>query len=143
MTDPNDIPSIMSHVSVGTNRFKEAVAFYDAVLATIGARRIIEVPGVEAIAYGKNFPEFWVQAPIDGKPASVGNGSHFGFLAASKDAVDAFYAAALKAGADPDGAPGGRPHYSEAYYGCFVRDLDGHKIEAMFWDPSKDTMHPG
>ena len=42
--------------------------------------------------------------------------------------------AALEAGASPDGPPGPRPHYGEPYYGCFVRDLDGHKIEATFWD---------
>lgn len=141
MSAENEIPSIMSHVSVGTNRFPEAVKFYDAVLQTIGARRILEVPGIEAIAYGKQFPEFWVQAPIDGQPASVGNGTHFSFIAQGQASVDAFYAAALAAGAKPDGAPGGRPHYSEAYYGCFVRDLDGHKIEAMYWDMSKDQSH--
>jgi lactoylglutathione lyase len=48
--------------------------------------------------------------------------------------VDAFYAAAIAAGATDDGAPGGRPHYGPEYYGCFVRDLDGHKIEAMAWN---------
>ena len=143
MAEPSDIPSIMSHVSVGTNRFKEAIAFYDAVLATVGARRIIEIPGVDAVAYGKQFPEFWVQTPIDGKPANVGNGTHFGFIASSKEAVDAFYAAAVAAGASPDGPPGGRPHYGEPYYGCFVRDLDGNKIEATFWDASKDAPHAG
>ena len=47
--------------------------------------------------------------------------------------VDAFYAAALAAGAQDDGAPGPRSHYGKEYYGCFVRDLDGHKIEAMAW----------
>ena len=46
----------------------------------------------------------------------------------------AFYDAALEAGASPDGPPGPRPHYGEPYYGCFVRDLDGHKIEAAYWD---------
>ena len=43
-------------------------------------------------------------------------------------------AAALEAGASGDGPPGPRPHYGAPYYGCFVRDLDGHKIEAAFWD---------
>ncbi|WP_137391155.1 VOC family protein [Rhodoligotrophos defluvii] len=125
-------PSIMSHVSIGTNDFEKAVAFYDAVLATVGARRVMEHDG--AVAYGKHFPEFWVQRPIDGRPAVVGNGTHFGFFAKSKAEVDAFYAAAIGAGAAPDGAPGPRPDYGEPYYGCFVRDLDGHKIEAAFWD---------
>ncbi|TJZ69789.1 VOC family protein [Chitiniphilus eburneus] len=141
MTEMTEIPSIMSHVSIGTNRYTEAIAFYDAVMPTIGARRILEVPGVEAVAYGKQFPEFWVQSPIDGQPANVGNGTHFGFIAPSQQSVDDFYAAAIAAGARGDGAPGPRPHYGEAYYGCFVRDLDGHKIEANFWDMSKDQGH--
>jgi catechol 2,3-dioxygenase-like lactoylglutathione lyase family enzyme len=132
MTDSN--PSMMSHVSIGTNEFDAAVKFYDRVLATIGARRIMEHPG--AVAYGKQFPEFWVQTPIDGQPARVGNGTHFGFFADSRDAVDAFYREAVAAGARDDGAPGPRQDYGAAYYGCFVRDLDGHKIEAMYWDES-------
>lgn len=130
-------PSLMSHVSIGTAQFERAVAFYDAVLATLGAKRMQEHPG--AAAYGKQFPEFWVGTPIDGKPAGVGNGSHVGFLAESKAQVDAFYKAALDAGARADGAPGPRPHYGAPYYGCFVRDYDGHKIEAAFWDESLAT----
>lgn len=130
MSDEN--PSILSHVSIGTNDFDRAVAFYDAVLAALGIGRVMEHPG--AVAYGKEYPEFWVQVPIDGRPAIVGNGSHIGFLAASRVAVDAFHAAALKAGATDEGAPGPRPDYGAPYYGCFVRDLDGHKIEASFWD---------
>jgi catechol 2,3-dioxygenase-like lactoylglutathione lyase family enzyme len=129
-----DNASLMSHVSVGTARYDDALRFYDAVLATLGARRMMEHPG--AAAYGKQFPEFWVQTPIDGRPAGVGNGTHIGFLAENRAQVDAFYKAALAAGATEDGAPGPRPHYGAPYYGCFVRDLDGHKIEAAFWDES-------
>ncbi|HZW14005.1 MAG TPA: VOC family protein [Noviherbaspirillum sp.] len=125
-------PSIMSHVSIGTNNFERAVAFYDKVMTALGARRLMEHTG--AVAYGKLYPEFWVQTPIDGKAASVGNGTHFGFVAVSKEAVHAFHEAALAAGAEDSGAPGPRPEYSPAYYGCFVRDPDGHKIEAAFWD---------
>lgn len=129
-----DNPSIVSHVSIGTNHFERAVAFYDKVMAALGAHRVMEHPG--AVAYGKLYPEFWVQTPIDGQPASTGNGTHFGFVAASKEAVHAFHEAALAAGAQDNGAPGPRPEYSAAYYGCFVRDPDGHKIEAAFWDES-------
>ena len=68
------------------------------------------------------------------EPAETANGVHFAFLAPSKKAVGAFWEEALAAGATPDGEPGPRPHYGEPYYGCFVRDLDGHKIEAMYWD---------
>ena len=128
----DDIPSIISHLSIGTNDFDRAVAFYDQVLATIGAKRMMEHP--DAVAYGKRYPEFWVQAPIDGKPASIGNGSHFGFIAPSKEAVAAFHEAGLAAGATDDGPPGPRPEYGAPYYGCFLRDHDGHKIEATYWD---------
>ncbi len=125
-------PSILSHVSIGTNRFAQAVAFYDAVLPTLGCKRMMEHPG--AVAYGKIYPEFWVQTPIDGQPATVGNGTHIGFVAPTKASVHAFYEAALAAGGVDEGAPGGRPDYGEPYYGCFVRDLDGHKVEASYWN---------
>jgi catechol 2,3-dioxygenase-like lactoylglutathione lyase family enzyme len=125
-------PSILSHVSVGTNDFEKAKEFYQTVLATLGCRIIMEHPG--AVAFGREYPEFWVGMTFDGKKATVGNGSHFGFNADSREEVDRFYAAAVAHGARPDGEPGSREDYGEPYYGCFVRDLDGHKIEATFWD---------
>ena len=128
----SEAPSIISHTSIGTNNIEAAKVFYDAVMATIGASRLLDYPG--AVAYGKRLPEFWVQLPFDGGKAQTANGIHFGFLAPSREAVDAFWEAAIGAGAAPDGEPGPRPLYGEPYYGCFVRDLDGHKIEAMFWD---------
>jgi catechol 2,3-dioxygenase-like lactoylglutathione lyase family enzyme len=130
--DMDNNPSILSHVSVGTNDFERAVTFYDAVLQPLGCKRLMEHP--EAVAYGKQYPEFWVQTPFDGDLATVGNGTHIGFIAPTKAAVHAFYEAALAAGGRDEGAPGSRPEYSESYYGCFVRDLDGHKIEATFWN---------
>ncbi len=133
-------PSIMSHVSIGTNDVTKALTFYDAVLATIGAKRMLQFPDADnphAVAYGREYPEFWVHPPHDEGTATVGNGTHFGFFAHSQDEVDAFYKAALEQGGKGDGEPGGRPLYGEAYYGCFVRDLDGHKIEATYWDMSK------
>ncbi len=124
-------PSIISHISVGTNNFERAVVFYDKVLSTLGCKQIMKYPG--AVAYGREFPEFWVQLPLDGKPASIGNGSHVGFIANTTEAVHAFHQAALAEGGVDDGAPGPRPDYGESYYGCFIRDLDGNKIEATFW----------
>lgn len=128
----SDNPSIISHVSIGTNQFDQARAFYDKVLATLGIVIIMEHPG--AVAFGRQYPEFWLGVPHDGKPASIGNGFHMGFIAANKEQVHAFHEAALAAGATCDGPPGPRPLYGEPYYGCFVRDLDGHKIEAAYWD---------
>lgn len=127
-----DVPTIINHLSLGTNDFESACTFYDGVLATLGARRVLEHPGV--VAYGRAFPEFWVHAPYDGKPATVGNGAHVAFFATSKAQVQAFHAKALELGGRDDGPPGPRPDYGDPYYGCFIRDPDGHKIEATFWD---------
>lgn len=128
----DDNPSIISHVSLGTNDFEKAAVFYDAVLGALGCRRVMEFPST--IAYGKAFPEFWLHPPLDGAAATNGNGTHISFVANSKGAVDGFHAAAIAAGATDDGTPGPREEYGAPYYGCFVRDLDGHKIEATFWD---------
>jgi catechol 2,3-dioxygenase-like lactoylglutathione lyase family enzyme len=124
--------SILPHVSIGTNDFDRAAVFYDKVMPALGCRRIEEHPG--AVAYGKEFPEFWVQVPVNGHPATIGNGIHISFVADSKDTVNAFHAAALEAGAVNEAEPGRKPHYGPAYYGCFVRDPDGHKVEVMYWD---------
>ncbi len=132
-------PSIMNHVSIAVSDAKKSFAFYDAVLATIGAKRIVNEE--EIVAYGKMFPEFWVHpVPYDGGKAETANGVHFSFFATSEDMVNAFYEAALANGATDDGKPGPRPEYGEPYYGCFVRDPDGHKLEATFWNEPPPAM---
>ena len=133
---PDDNPSILNHVSIAVTDAERSYAFYDKVLGTIGAKRIMEDPG--AVAYGKMFPEFWVHPePFDGGTAQSARGVHFSFGASSTAQVQAFYDAALQSGGVDDGAPGPRPDYGDPYYGCFVRDPDGHKLEATFWDESK------
>ena len=131
-------PSIISHVSMGTRDMPKALAFYDAVMPTIGATRqaVVELDnlGIVAVAYGKLFPEFWIQIPANNEPAKTGNGVHVGFIAADKASVHQFYATALEHGGTDEGAPGPRPHYGEPYYGCFVLDPDGNKVEATYWD---------
>lgn len=121
---------MLHHVSVGARDVPKAVAFYDKVLAPLGYKRVMEfLP--HAVGYGVDHPDFWVQVPADGRTASVGNGVHISFAATSKNAVNAFHAAALKAGGKDEGAPGPRPDYGPDYYGAFCRDLDGNKIEAV------------
>ncbi|ASJ71505.1 VOC family protein [Granulosicoccus antarcticus] len=133
MTEKN--PSIISHVSLGTNDLAGACTFYDNVLSTLGIERIETLEGMAA-AYGRQFPEFWIALPENDEKATVGNGVHIGFIAESREAVQAFHKAALSAGGTDAGAPGPRPHYGEPYYGCFIVDPDGNKIEATFWDGS-------
>jgi catechol 2,3-dioxygenase-like lactoylglutathione lyase family enzyme len=121
----------LSHVSVGTNNFPRAKAFYDAVLATLEIQCLMDFDG--GAGYGRQFPEFWVQKPHDGQAASTGNGVHICFNAQSEQQVQAFHAKALQQGGSDDGEPGMRPEYSPGYYAAFVRDPDGNKVEAMFW----------
>jgi len=121
--------SVISHVSLGTNDYPRAKAFYDAVLATLQIGCVMHFPG--GAGYGRKFPEFWIQSPHDGGRANVGNGVHVSFLATTINEVDAFHAKALELGGQDEGKPGYRPEYTPAYYAAFVRDLDGNKIEAM------------
>jgi catechol 2,3-dioxygenase-like lactoylglutathione lyase family enzyme len=124
----------ISHVSVGVSDIAKARAFYEAALAPLGLSEQYVVDlgqGPVAVAYGDGYPEIWVQLPENGVAASAGNGVHIALAARSTKDVDAFHAAALKAGGSDEGAPGVRPHYGPDYYGGFVRDPDGNKIEAV------------
>lgn len=120
---------MLHHVSVGVADVERAAKFYDAVLGALGYKRVMEYMPY-ALAYGETGPSFWVQLPHDQKSAHPGNGTHFGFRARSKDAVHKFHEAALAHGGHDNGAPGPRPDYGPEYYGAFVIDLDGNKIEA-------------
>ena len=124
---------ILHHVSVGVADVERAGRFYDAVLGALGCKRYWQIMPF-AIAYGEDGYDFWVQLPSNREPASVGNGQHIAFNAGTKDAVHKFYDAALANGGTDDGPPGPRPEYGSDYYGAFVRDPDGNKIEA--------TLHP-
>ena len=124
---------MLDHVSVGANDIAAAKAFYQAVLATVGLRVVDEGPGrfIDFGAAGPREPEFSLETPTNGRRAAPGNGVHIAFRAATRAAVDAFHAAALAAGGRSDGPPGPRPHYGPHYYGAFVLDLEGNKIEAV------------
>lgn len=127
---------LFGHVTVGTDDLVRAGAFYDAVLATLGHARGMARAGF--ISYGDGSgARFFVMTPYDGGPASAGNGTHVAFLAPSRAAVDAFHAAALAAGGTDEGAPGPRPHYHEHYYGAYVRDPDGNKLQAVCHRPEQ------
>src|SRR3974390_1537619 len=120
---------MLHHVSVGVVDVERAAKFYDAVLGALGYKRIMEYMPY-ALAYGETAPSFWVQLPHNQQTASPGNGNHIGFSARSKAAVDAFHRAALEHGGTDNGEPGPRPDYGPEYYGAFVIDLDGNRIEA-------------
>ena len=125
----------IGHVSIGVRDMKKAQAFYDAVLAAIGYKQVMPVVvggQTVAIGYGEQpaKPEFWIGFPYNQAPASAGNGMHIAFDCATRAQVDAFYLAAIDKGGRDDGKPGLRHEYHPDYYGAFVLDPDGNKIEA-------------
>jgi len=122
----------LSHVSVGTNDFPRAKVFYDAVLATLQIECIADTE--DGSGYGRSgYPAFWVGFPHDGADASPGQGVHVCFNAHSVQEVQAFHAKALELGAGDEGKPGLRREYADNYYAAYVRDLDGNRIEAVFF----------
>jgi catechol 2,3-dioxygenase-like lactoylglutathione lyase family enzyme len=121
---------MLHHVSIGVRDVASAAPFYDLVLGALGYRRVLEVMPY-GIGYGDRAPAFWVQLPHDQNAPTAGNGIHVAFMAASKAAIAEFHRVALAAGATDEGAPGPRPDYGPDYFGAFVRDPNGHKLEAV------------
>jgi len=129
---------MLHHVSVGVRDVERAAQFYDAVLGALGYGRVMEVLPY-AIGYGEVHPVFWVQLPHNQQVATAGNGVHISFIARTAEQVDAFHKAALELGAQDGGEPGPRPDYSPDYYGAFVYDPDGNKLEATLL-PEEDAI---
>lgn len=123
---------MIDHLSITTTDLDRAQAFYDPVLGALGYPRVnrhsnsigygVREPGPDAPAYISVFLS---------RESLVPDNRHWAFRAHSRAAVRAFHAAALKHGGTDDGAPGLRPDYHEHYYGAFVRDPDGNRIEAV------------
>ena len=120
---------MIHHLSVGTNDVARAKAFYDPVLAVLGMRVLKDRD--TAVDYGVSTLIFSIETPVENGPATAGNGVHIAFAAEHRAAVDAFHRTALAHGGHDAGAPGLRPGYDAHYYGAFVRDPDGNKIEAV------------
>lgn len=120
---------MIHHVSVGTNDVHRARAFYDPLMALIGLR--VLKSSDRAVHYGASDIVFSLETPANGEPASAGNGVHIAFQAPDRETVRRFHSAAMANGGRDEGAPGIRAQYNANYYGAFVRDPDGNKIEAV------------
>jgi catechol 2,3-dioxygenase-like lactoylglutathione lyase family enzyme len=137
---------MIDHVGFSVSDYAQAKAFYEKALAPLGYTLVMEVTAPEAGQPAAGFgsggkPDFWIGG--DGNPlptlprerGRVGRGLHVAFRVKDRATVDAFHRAALAAGGKDNGAPGVRPHYHANYYGAFVRDPDGHNIEAVCHTP--------
>jgi len=119
---------MIGYVTLGSNDLERGAAFYDALLAEIGAKRVLANERLVMWAGGPGAPMLALCKPYDGKPASVGNGVMVALNVGSKEAVKKVHAKALSLGGADEGAPGPR---SGAFYGGYFRDLDGNKFVAF------------
>lgn len=122
---------MFSHVMLGADDIDAARRFYDAALGALGVR-----PGRTdekgRISYRSETGVFMVSKPIDGAPASCGNGSTIGFLAASPEAVEAWHEAGAANGGTPiEDPPGIREGSGMKLYLAYLRDPAGNKLCAL------------
>ena len=129
---------MIDHIGITASNYVQSKAFYTQALAPIGYTLLMEIPaeltGNQPVAgFGEApKPDFWVAGAAAGNTPPV----HVAFRVKSRAMVDAFYAAALAAGGQDNGPPGIRAHYHPDYYGAFVRDPDGHNVEAVCHHPA-------
>jgi len=121
---------MIDHIGLPVHDYPAAKAFYTAALAPLGSKvhcAFNDDNGEEVCCgFGGEQPKFWIYKTH--KPNVL---THVAFACDKRADVDAFHAAAIKAGAKDNGAPGLREHYHPSYYGAFVIDGDGHNIEAV------------
>ena len=125
---------MIGYVTLGTNDLSRAAAFYDALLAEIGARRLMEF-GEGGIVWGVSMsqPSLGLMRPYDRKAATVGNGVMVALVVKTTAQVDALYRKALELGGTDEGPAGPR---GEGFYAGYFRDPDGNKLNVFC------TPHP-
>ncbi len=119
---------MIGYVTVGTNDLPRAVAFYDALLGAMGAKRLMEFDRGVAWGVSMTQPSLGVMKPFDGQPATRGNGTMVALVVDSRDKVDALYRKALELGGTDEGPAGPR---GDGFYAGYFRDLDGNKLNVF------------
>ncbi len=134
---------MLDHMTFHVSDIARSKAFYAAALAPLGYALRFEqnIDGVNVLGFGQGdaaeskIDTWLVDRPCAGPGRSFSSACHLAWRAASREAVDAFHAAALAAGGADNGPPGPRPHYHPHYYGAFVIDPDGNNVEAVCHTP--------
>ena len=120
---------MIDHISIAVSDITKGAAFYERVLAPLGLQKIVD-RGV-SVGFGKNYPELWLNLREGLSPQPETTGVHIALRARSEEAVREFHAAALALGGKDAGEPGPRQAALTTYYGAFIFDPDGNKIEAL------------
>lgn len=130
---------MIDHISLQVTDLTRSAAFYDAVLHPLGLTRMVEREGT--VGYGKRYPEIWLNLRAAAGPAPANPGAHIALRAPSEEAVREFHAHALAHGGRDEGAPGPRQAALTTYFGAFIIDPDGNKIEAVHF-PRPEASQP-
>ena len=117
---------MLGYVTIGTSDMAKATAFYDALLAEIGAKQLFGQDRIKFYGTGPGAPMLAVCIPYDQGPQASGNGVMVAIPAAGPEAIQKLYDKAMALGATDEGAPGER--IPGMFYGAYVRDLDGNKL---------------
>lgn len=120
---------MIDHVSIQVRDLKASADFYGKVLEPLGLTVLADRPAT--VGFGKRYPEFWLNERPDAPDSRADTGHHVCLRARSTETVDAFHRIALAEGGTDDGKPGERQGQMTPYYGAFIRDLDGNRIEAV------------
>jgi catechol 2,3-dioxygenase-like lactoylglutathione lyase family enzyme len=123
---------MIDHVSIAVSDLARSAAFYEAVLVPLELSKLVDREGM-TVGFGKKYPEFWLNAREGLVSQPETTGTHICLRAPSEEAVSAFHAAALAHGGKTAGDPGPRQAAFTTYIGAFIFDLDGNKIEAVYF----------
>lgn len=129
---------MIDHISLSVSSFDKSVEFYDGTLSILGYKRemTFDVGNDQGAGYGKDGkPSFWIGAEAEKRVSNeeIGRaqGFHVAFIASSAEDIQKWHAKCLELGGRDNGAPGVRKEYHPHYYGAFIIDLDGWRIEAV------------
>jgi catechol 2,3-dioxygenase-like lactoylglutathione lyase family enzyme len=132
---------MIGYVTVGSNDMTKARAYYDELLGSVGAKRLMEFPDDWGgfTMWGTDFgkPALAVTTPYNKLAAVPGNGNMAALVFDRRAKVDALHALALDLGSSDEGAPGVRGEDGpQAFYGAYFRDPDGNKVCAFSVGPA-------
>jgi catechol 2,3-dioxygenase-like lactoylglutathione lyase family enzyme len=124
--------ALIGYITLGTNDLERARTFYDALLAEMGVKRLMDF-GDRGYGWAASLdkPMLCIFKPYDGRPATVGNGVMAGISADSRETVDRVYKKALELGGTDEGKPGPRAEGGDGFYAAYFRDLDGNKLDVF------------
>jgi len=123
---------MIDHVSIAVSDLPRSAAFYDSVFAPLELTRLVD-RSPATVGFGKKYPEFWLNAREHLTPQPETTGIHICLRAPSEQAVTQFHHVALLRGGKTAGDPGPRQAAFATYFGAFIFDPDGNKIEAVFF----------